>query len=188
MSDDAEHPALGEAGLELDERLHAEDLTEDPRLDSEALLLCGLLWSTATAVRRVVDLLQATDFARPAHATLFELVGVEIGASRPHDPASIAAVLTHQGARDHGGLVARALSGATTAGAAPESTGHHAVTVVTTAYRRSFHTAATALTQAAEQLPTDELFDHLLDVGRTQRAATQRLPHLRATLDTSRTV
>ena len=175
-------------GLELDERLHAEDLLEDPRLDSEALLPCGLLWSTPGEARRVVDLLQAGDFARPAHATLFELVAVEIGEGRPHDPASIAAALTHQGARDHGGLVARALAGATTAGVAPESTGHHAVTVVTTAYRRSFHTAATALAQAAEQLPTEELFDHLVDVGRAQRTATQRLAHLRSTLDTSRTL
>ena len=177
-------------GLEPDDRLHAHDLTDDPRLDSEALLLCGLLWSTSGEARRVVDLLEAGDFARPAHATLFELVAEQVREGRPHDPASIAAALTHQGAaaRDHGGLVARALAGATTAGAAPESTGHHAVTVVTTAYRRSFHTAATRLAQAAEQLPTDELFAHLVDVGRAQRTATQRLAHLRSTLDTSRTL
>jgi replicative DNA helicase len=174
--------------LEPDSRLHAEDLLEDPRLDSEALCLCGLLWSTPGAARRVVDLLEAGDFDRPAHAALFQLVADEVREGRPHDPASIAAALTHQGAQDPGGLMAKALAAATTAGAAPESTGHHAVTVATTAYRRSFHTAATALTQAAEQLPTDELFDHLVDIGRAQRTATQRLQHLRSTLATSRTV
>ena len=183
------HPVLeDDPGAELDERLHVEDLTEDPRLDSEALCLCGLMWSTPAAAARVVDLLQADDFTRPAHAALFEILATELQHGRPADPASVAAVLTHQGARHHGGLVARALAAATTAGAAPEATGHHAVNVVTTAYRRSFHTAAAGLAQAAEQLPTDELFDHLVDTGRHQRTATERLQHLRITLDTSRTV
>ena len=46
------------------------------------------------------------------------------------------------------------------------------------------HTAAAGLTQAAEQLRTDELFDHLVNIGRVQRTATERLhgpgglPHL----------
>jgi hypothetical protein len=55
-------------GREPDERLDAGDLTEDPRLDSEALCLCGVLWSTATTAGPVVEVLAAGDFTRPAPA------------------------------------------------------------------------------------------------------------------------
>jgi len=51
--------------------------------------------------------------------------------------------------------------------------------VVTAACRRGFHAAATALTQGAQQLPTDDLFDHLLTTGRERRTATTRLQQLR---------
>lgn len=203
MSSDDPHPLLelggpkgpvlegpvGEGPVgEVDDRLYATDLTEDPRLDSEALCLCALLWSTPTAVRRVVDLLRAGDFIRSTHAALFEMIGDELRAGRPHDPASIAAVLTHQGSGGHHtGLLGKALADALAAGATPESAAHHAVNVATAGYRRSFHAAATAMTQAAEQLPTHELFDHLLDIGRTQRTATERLHQLREALDTSDT-
>jgi replicative DNA helicase len=177
-----------DGGLEPDERLDAGDLTEDPRLDSEALCLCGVLWSTPTAAARVVGVLQATDFTRPAHSALFTLIADQLQRGRPHDPASIAAVITGQGAGAHqGGLLTRALADATAAGATPEATGHHAVNVLADAYRRSFHTAALALTQAAEQLPTDALFDHLVTVGRAQRTATERLQHAATVLDSSRT-
>jgi len=47
--------------------------------------------------------------------------------------------------------------------------------VVCAAYRRGFHAAATSLTEAAEQLPQDQLFPHLVSIGRAQRTATQRL-------------
>lgn len=198
MSSDDQHPLLELGGpegavpegpvLEVDDRLHAGDLIEDPRLDSEALCLCGLLWSTAAGTRQVVDLLRAGDFIRPMHAALFELLADQLDQGRPHDPASIAAVITHQGTRaHHAGLLGKALADVIGAGATPESVAHHAITVATAGYRRSFHAAATAMTQAAEQLPTAELFAHLLDIGRTQRTATERLHHLHTTLDTSRT-
>jgi replicative DNA helicase len=176
------------AGLEPDERLDAGDFTEDPRLDSEALCLCGVLWSTPTAARRVAEVLRASDFTRPAHGALFTLVATQLQQQRPHDPASIAAVITGQGAgAHHGGLLTRALADATAAGATPESAGHHAHNVLRAAYRRSFHTAAVALAQAAEQLPTDALFDHLVDVGRAQRTATERLQQATIVLDSSGT-
>jgi len=69
----------------------------------------------------------------------------------------------------HGTQLTRALSGATIAGAAPESVGHYAVAVLSAAYRRGFHQAAKSMAQAAEQLPQDALFEHLLVIGRTQR-------------------
>lgn len=178
----------GDSGLEPDERLFAEDLTEDPRLDSEALCLCGLLWSTSAAAGRVVDLLSAGDFTRPTHGELFTLVADQLRQGRPHDPASIAAVITQQGTGAHrGGLLTTALADATAAGAIPESAGHHAVNILTAGYRRSFHTAAVSMSQAAEQLLTDELFDHLVDISRAQRTATERLRQATAALDASRT-
>jgi len=75
----------------------------------------------------------------------------------------------------------RALSGATIAGTAPESVGHYAVAVLSAAYRRGFHQAAKSMAQAAEQLPQDALFEHLLVIGRAQRGATERL-HAATTL------
>ncbi|UZJ26895.1 DNA helicase (plasmid) [Rhodococcus antarcticus] len=181
--DEGEH-----AGLEVDERLDAGDLIEDPRLDSEALCLCGVLWSTAAAAGPVVELLAAGDFTRPAHGALFTLIAEQLRRGRPQDPASIAAVITGQGTGAHqGSLLTRALADATAAGATPESAGHHAVNVLSAAYRRSFHTAAAALAQAAGQLPTDALFDHLVAIGRTQRTATERLQHAATALDSSRT-
>ena len=83
--------------LEVDERLHAEDLTEDPRLDSEAVCLCAVLWSTPDAARVVLEHLVAEDLDRPAHRGRVAIIAEQLQHSRPHDPASIAAVLTRQG-------------------------------------------------------------------------------------------
>jgi hypothetical protein len=65
---------------------------------------------------------------------------------------------------------------------APEAVGHYAITVVCAAYRRGFHAAAASLTDAAEQLPQDQLFPHLVSIGRAQRRATQRLGAITSTL------
>ncbi len=54
--------------------------------------------------------------------------------------------------------------------------------MVSAAYRRGFHAAATSLTDAAEQLPQDQLFPHLVSIGRAQRTATQRLADICSTL------
>jgi replicative DNA helicase len=184
MSTTGESPEPTDQLGEADERLHAGDFTEDPRLDSEALCLCAVLWSTPAAAGQVVGVLDATDFVRAEHAALFGVIADEVTHRRPHDPASIAAVITHRGSGSHhAALLTGALAAATTAGATPESARHHAINVATAAYRRSFHTAAAAMTQAAEQLPTADLFDHLVDVGRAQRTATERLARLRTTLD-----
>lgn len=172
--------------LELDERLHFGDLASEVHLDSEALCLCGVLWSTPAAARRVVDLLQGEDFTRNAYADLLALIRHELERGRPQDPASVAAALAARGGAAHQqGRLRRALAEVTTAGAIPELAGHHAVNVLTAAYRRSYRAAATALTQAAEELATDDLFTHLLTIGRTQRTATTRLQHARQQLDTS---
>lgn len=68
------------------------------------------------------------------------------------------------------------------AGAGPEAAARYALAVARTAYRRGYATAATALAQAAVELPEDQLFDHLVAVGRERRAATRRLNALRTAL------
>jgi len=165
--------------------LEVGDLVEDPRTDVETLCLCALLWAPAPAAATVTELLQATDFHDPTHGDLFTLLATQVHRARPHDPASLAAALTDTGqaAGHHGTQLTRALARATAAGAAPEAAGHYALAVATAAYRRGFHTAATALTQAAEQLPTNDLFDHLLTIGQERRTATTRLRQLRDALD-----
>ena len=181
-------PGEYDRDLEVDERLHAEDLTEDPRLDAEALCLCAVLWSTPAAARVVLEHLVVEDFDRPAHRDLVAIITEQLQHNQPHDPASIAAVLTRQGTGHHGHLVAKALADATAAGAAPESAGHHAVHVVSASYRRGFLAADAGLAQAAAELAEDDLFPHLVAVGRAQRAATERLQAITAALDTSHTL
>jgi len=164
--------------------IEAGDLLDDPRTDAEALCLCSLLWSSSPVARTITDVLTPSDFERPVYRELFELLAAQIEAGKPHDPASIAAALTQTGrAGGHRGTrFSRALSDATMAGGAPEAVGHYAITVVCAAYRRGFHAAAASLTHAAEQLPQDQLFPHLLGIGRAQRRATQRLADISNTL------
>jgi len=165
--------------------IEAGDLLDDPRTDVEALCLCSLLWSSSPVARTITDTLTRSDFERPVYRELFELIATQIEAGTPHDPASIAAALTQTGraAGHRGTRLSRALSDATMAGGAPEAVGHYAITVVCAAYRRGFHAAATSLTEAAaQQLPQDHLFDHLLSIGRAQRSATQRLAEISSTL------
>ncbi len=153
------------------------DLLDDPRTDAEALCLCVLLWTTTTVAAHVVDALVNTDFERAVYGELFETIATQVRAGTPHDPASIAAALTQGGraAGHRGQQLVRALTAVTMAGGSPEAAGHYAITVLSAAYRRGFHTAAASMTAAAAQLPQDQLFEHLLSIGRAQRTATQRL-------------
>jgi len=156
----------------------------NPRTDVEALCLCALLWSATDIAGRVSDLLGSTDFDRGVYGELFEVITAQVRTGAPHDPGSIASRLTQSGrAGGHrGARLTRALSEATIAGAIPETVGHYAVAVLSAAYRRSFHRAARSMAAAAEQLPQDLLFEHLLSIGKAQRAATERLHHASTSL------
>jgi len=160
------------------------DLLDDPRTDVEALCLCALLWSATDVAGRVSDLLCSTDFERGVYGELFEVITAQVRSGAPHDPASIAATLTQSGRTGghRGAQLTRALSEATIAGAVPETVGHYAVAVLSAGYRRSFHVAARSMAAAAEQLPQDLLFEHLLSIGKAQRAATERLHHASTSL------
>ncbi len=171
--EDATHEVDG------DEPIEVGDLLDDPRTDAEALCLCALLWCTADTASDVSDLLRSTDFDRGVYGKLFEVITAQVRSGAPHDPASIAATLTQSGRTGghRGAQLTRALSSVTVAGAVPETVGHYAAAVLSAGYRRGFHLAAMALAEAAEQLSQDQLFDHLLSIGRAQRAATERLHH-----------
>ncbi len=174
------------AGLDeaADDGIEVGDLLDDPRTDAEALCLCSLLWSPAPTARAITTTLTGNDFHWPVYGELFVTIAEQVAAGVPHDPASIAAVLTQAGktAGHRGTQLARALTQATMAGSPPEAAGHYALAVASAAYRRGFHTAATALAQAAEQLPQDQLFDHLVSIGREKRTATDRLQRIQAAL------
>jgi len=174
--------------VDAGEPIEVGDLLDDPRTDVEALCLCALLWSATNTASDVSDLLRGTDFDRGVYAELFEVITDQVRTGAPHDPASIAATLTQSGRTGghRGAQLTRALSSVTIAGAVPETVGHYATAVLSAGYRRGFHLAAMALAQAAEQLPQDQLFDHLLSIGKAQRAATERLHHGTAFLSPAR--
>ncbi len=163
-----------------DDSIQVGDLLDDPRTDAEALCLCSLLWSPAPTARAITTTLSSGDFHRPVYGELFQAIAEQVAAGVPHDPASIAAVLTQAGktAGHRGTQLARA----TMAGSPPEAVGHYALAVASAAYRRGFHTAAAALAQAAEQLPQDQLFDHLVSIGREKRTATEHLHRIQNVL------
>jgi len=167
------------AHVDAEEPIEVEDLLEDPRTDVEALCLCALLWSPTDTASDVSDLLRSTDFDRGVYGELFEVITAQVRSGAPHDPASIAATLTQSGRTggDRGAQLTRALSSVTIAGAVPETVGYYTVAVLSAGYRRGFHRAAQSMAAAAEQLSQDQLFDHLLSIGRAQRAATERLHH-----------
>jgi len=176
------------AHVDAEEPIEVGDLLDDPRTDVEALCLCALLWSPTDTASDVNDLLCSTDFDRGVYGELFEVITAQVRSGAPHDPASIAATLTqsrrtggHRGAQ-----LTRALSSVTVAGAVPETVGHYTVAVLSAGYRRGFHRAAQSMAAAAEQLPQDLLFEHLLSIGRAQRAATERLHHGTALLSPPR--
>ena len=169
--------ATAAADAQLDAPVTAADLEQDPRTEPEALCLCSLLWSSRTDAAAVVEALQADDFAEPIYRELFEILADQIRTGVPHDPVSINAALleTGRGGGHRGELLRRTLTATSTLGTDGTAARHYASLVLTAAYRRSFHTAGTAVTQAAEQLHQDDLFDHLVAIGVEQRKATNRL-------------
>ena len=143
-----------------------------------------MLWSATDTASDVSDLLCSTDFERGVYGELFEVITAQVRSGAPHDPASIASRLTQSGRTGghRGAQLTRALSSVTIAGAVPETVGHYALAVLSAGYRRGFHLAARSMAAAAEQLPQDLLFDHLLSIGKAQRAATERLHHASTSL------
>ncbi|MEU2004489.1 DnaB-like helicase N-terminal domain-containing protein [Rhodococcus sp. NPDC019627] len=163
------------------ESIEAPDLGIDAHTDVEVLCLCALLWAPIDAAHRAVDALHPADFQQPIHQELYTVIAGLVRAGAPHDPTMVAADLERTGkfAGHHGRQRSRHLASITTRGADHIALDHYTRAVISQAYRRSFRAAAQSLAQAAEQLPEDQLFEHMVALGRQQRAATQRLDHLR---------
>ena len=153
----------------------------DPRTDPESLTLCALMWSTDIAAAvRVTGALVPADFAEPAYAELFTVIADLVIRGQPHDPASVAAVIHRAGGGQKDAPLRRVLADVVTADAPAVSAAHYADIVLSQSYRRSFHIAGQRITQAAEQGPEEELFDYMVQLGRQQRAAWNRLATFRS--------
>lgn len=163
----------------------------DPALDPEALLLCALMWSyrgelTSTEIARITTTLTADDFEDPIHRRLFTVIAQLVDDGTPHDGASVGGALLRSGADgDKDGPLRKRLLGIVTAGADGHTATHYADLVISQAYRRGFHTAGTAILTASQELPEEDLFEHMVQLGRQRRAALHRLntfrnPHARS--------
>ena len=150
-------------------------------LDVEAQLLCSLLWAPAESAKRAVAALTSADFYRPVNAALFTAISELVEASKPHNSAHVFTTLQQEG-RTSGHLgkqLTTALTDITTIGVPSAELEHNIAAVLTQAYRRGFREAARSLAQAAEELPEDQLFEHLLSIGRERRTAYERLNTIR---------
>ncbi len=168
------HDPEGNAGLdEIDDY--------SPSLDVEAQLLCSLLWAPAHTATQATEALTSSDFYRPVHASLFALIVELVTAGKPHDCAYVLHTLQKQGRTSGhlGNQLTKALTDITTIGIPAAELEHYIDAVLTQAYRRGFRDAARSLAQAAEELPEEQLFEHLLAIGRERRAASQRLAAIR---------
>jgi replicative DNA helicase len=155
-----------------------------PDTDPEALLLSALMWSNHPAgptpeTQRVVAIVTAADFDAAAYARLYEVIAALVVAGEQHDPASVTHALARAGSSGHAGDAGDALrhrlTGVATAGGHAAAAAHYADMVLSQAYRRSYRTVGDAIAQAADQLPEEQLFDHMVEHGRNQRALWNRL-------------
>ncbi|KAF0964681.1 DnaB-like helicase N-terminal domain-containing protein [Rhodococcus sp. T7] len=174
-------PVTEAADATPEDLIEDSDLGIDAHADVEVLCLCALLWAPAEAAARTVTALATTDFERPIHRELFTVIARLVNSGVPHNAPMVAAELERTGdlAGHHGAERSRYLANITTRGADHIALDHYTRTVISQAYRRSFRATAQSLVQAAEQLPEDQLYEHMCVLGRQQRAATERLDNLR---------
>ncbi|CAH0299551.1 DnaB-like helicase N-terminal domain-containing protein [Rhodococcoides fascians] len=152
-----------------------------PATDPEALLLCALMWSAhtggvSTEDQRITATVTADDFDGVAYRRIFVVIAGLVAAGEPYDPASVTAAFMRSGssgAKD--APLLRSLNEVITAGADGFTAVHYADIVLSQAYRRSYRTVAASIVQAAEELPEEYLFEHMVEYGRAQRALWQRL-------------
>lgn len=163
------------------EPIGPDDFAVDPMEDLEEQCVCALLWAHPADATTVVKHLRGEDFHLPLYRELFDVVATLVTEGAPHTAAMVAARLEQDGrlGGHTGDRLRRALVAATTAGADGASVGYYARAVASAAYRRSFRDVGLAIAEAAEILPENDLFAHMVDLGRRQRAATVRLAALR---------
>lgn len=176
-------PAQGLASVDDDVAAVDEDWSaaHQPSTDPEALLLSALMWSNHPAgptaeTQRIIAAVTAADFDAAAYVRLYEVIAALVVAGEQHDPASVTHALARAGSSGHtGDSLRHRLTGVATAGGHAAAAAHYADMVLSQAYRRSYRTVGDAIAQAAEELPEEQLFDHMVEHGRTQRALWNRL-------------
>ncbi|OZD67622.1 DnaB-like helicase N-terminal domain-containing protein [Rhodococcus sp. 06-1460-1B] len=157
----------------------------DPATDPEAMLLCALMdvrnqSADGTDIERIISTLTAADFEDPAHARMYGHIVDLITAGQPHDFASVTGALIRSGADGaKDAPLRKRLMGIVTAGAHSVAAAHYADNVLSQSYRRSFHIAGQRLVQAAEEAPEADLFDYMVELGKAQRSAFNRLNSFR---------
>ncbi|MCX7491944.1 hypothetical protein OS127_05305 [Corynebacterium sp. P6129] len=151
----------------------------DDDLDPEAQLLCALLWGDGAddpAVRYVCGELSSADFNDPVYGHIFDLIAEQVTAGRPCDPTSINSRIV---ARGRGSVPADALRRVLLAlsglNALPVRTVYYADQLLGTWYRRQYVRMAETIRAIGLRADETELFPRLVEHGRRQRRAAERL-------------
>lgn len=146
----------------------------DLELDPEAQCLNALLWTPSETVARIAEHLDEGDFYRPDFGAIFTVITRLARAGQAHTAALVATELQREaGARSD--YLRRALLDVIVGDARAHDAGHYALAVLSQAYRRGYAIAAARLTQIAETVTEDELFEHMCVLGRERRTARDRL-------------
>lgn len=153
--------------------------------DPEVMLLCALLWNRATEdIDTVLDVLHREDFQHLTNRVLWDLIVAAHGASRPHDPGSVLsdAMRLGEDLEVPQSSVRKVLEAITTVGADPVFMRSYAEQIVTVAYRRQYVEMTQRLTDYAEKANEEALFSMMVEEGKSQRRAKNRLDDVRKAL------
>lgn len=148
----------------------------DPRCDSEAMLLSGMLFAAQNGGRKllepVANNLTAEEFCSPHYRQVYATMMQLLDQDRLPDPASIVTCLVEQGAiegmhrEDATNLLTKLLG----LQAEPFQIVEYARQVASYAYRRQFAEMVSRLEQIAKEAPEDRLFSHMVAFGCKQRS------------------
>lgn len=166
------------------EQTPIESATGDMLLDSEALLLCGLMWAPVGSAdaAHIVEVLTAKDFYNPPYGTIFQIIAERVAMKQPTDAASLRSWVMQQGSDSpiRPQQATTLLLSLATLGTVPEQLISYADQLLGASYRRGYFTMTQALVQAAKFAPENQLFDIMVEHGKAQRRAWNRRHALRA--------
>lgn len=153
--------------------------------DPEVMLLCALLWNRSNDdIATVLEVLTCEDFRDRTNRSVWTLISQAHTAGRPHDPGSVLSDAMRQG----DGLevpqsaLRKGLEAITTVGADPVFIRSYAEQVITVSYRRQFISMTERLSLYAERGSESDLFSQMVEEGKAQRTAKNRLDAVREAL------
>lgn len=151
---------------------------DDPNLDSEALLVAAMLWSSdTTTLQKITEYFVPADFFRPQYAAIFEAIKQSMEDKAPTDHASIRSFLRKQGDNDliKVSQVDNLIVTLMGLHAHDLQVLHYAKQAASESYRRQFRDMAVALVDAADTAPEHQLFEKIMvEEGKKQRTQWQR--------------